>query len=246
MIDVVKYMKHISFDTEVTEVIQRTPHIKSFRFTAPDEMSFMAGQIFILTIKVEGKDATKHFSFSNAPTEKSYIEFTKRITGSSFSGALNILKPGDRAHIRMPYGTFTFEEKDRKIAFITGGIGITCVRSICKYICDMNLKTDVILLYSSKTVRDIVFYKDFDIMSSQHRNIRVVYTQTSPNVDRDAWPGRIGRISGNVIEEEIPDLFERMFYLTGPPGMVDSISIMLKDELQIAEDKIKQERFLGY
>jgi ferredoxin-NADP reductase len=239
-------MKQISFDTEVIDVIQRTPHIKSFRFTAPDEMSFIAGQIFILTIKVEGKYATKHFSFSNAPTEESYIEFTKRITGSSFSGALNILKPGDRAHIRMPYGTFTFDEKDERIAFITGGIGITCVRSICKYICDMNLETDVMLLYSSKTIRDIIFYKDFEMMSSLHRNIRVVYTLTSPDVDRDAWPGRIGRISSNVIEDEIPDLFERVFYLTGPPGMVDSISKMLKDELQITDAKMKKERFLGY
>lgn len=239
-------MKHFSFDTEVTDVIRRTQNIKSFRFTAPDEISFKAGEIFNLTIEIEGKNSTKHFSFSNSPTETAYIEFTKRITESSFSSALNNLRPGDWAHIRMPYGTFAYDGKEAKIAFITGGIGITCVRSICKYICDMNLKTDVVLLYSSKTLSDIVFYEDFDIMSSMHHNLRVVYTLTSPNVNRKEWTGRVGRISSIVIEDEIQDLFDRVFYLTGPPGMVDSIDTMLKDELSISDDKIKKEVFLGY
>jgi ferredoxin-NADP reductase len=239
-------MKQIEFETEVIDVIKRTNYIKSFRFRAPEDVYFNAGQIFNLTIRVEGKDSTKHFSFSNSPMEKGYIEFTKRITGSVFSGALNRLKEGDWARINMPFGSFTYKGEHDKIAFITGGIGITCVRSICKFICDMKLQTDMVLLYSSKTAEDIVFLEDFDKMSSDNSKLKVVYTLTSPDVDRRSWTGRTGRISSAMVREEIPDISERMFYLSGPPGMVDSLSSILSDKLDIENEKIRQERFLGY
>ena len=234
------------FETEVIDVIQRTNYIKSFRFRAPGDVYFKAGQIFNLTIRVKGKDSTKHFSFSISPTEKGFIEFTKRITGSEFSRALNRLKTGDWARINMPFGSFTYEEEDKKIAFITGGIGITCVRSICKFVCDMKLAIDMVLLYSSKTVEDIVFHEDFDIMSSVNNKLRIVYTLTSPDVNRLTWKGRTGRMNSAMVREEIPDLSERVFYLSGPPKMVDSLRSILSDELNIENEKIRQERFLGY
>jgi ferredoxin-NADP reductase len=239
-------MKQIEFETEVINVIRRTNYIKSFRFRAPGDINFNAGQIFNLTIQIEGKDSTKHFSFSNSPMEKGYIEFTKRITGSEFSRALNRLKEGDWARINMPFGSFAYKGDHEKIAFITGGIGITCVRSICKYICDMKLQTDMVLLYSSKTAEDIVFLEDFDKMSSLNNNLRVVYTLTSPDIDRRSWSGRTGRISSTMVREEIPDISERVFYLSGPPRMVDSLSLILSDKLHVENEKIRQERFLGY
>ncbi|NQS99821.1 MAG: xylene monooxygenase, partial [Candidatus Omnitrophica bacterium] len=69
-----------TFETEVLEVISRTPGVKSFRFKTAQQARFLPGQFFLLTIKIDSKEATKHFSFSNSPTENSYIEFTKRIT----------------------------------------------------------------------------------------------------------------------------------------------------------------------
>lgn len=239
-------MKQIEFETEVIDVIKRTNHIKSFRFRTPEDVYFIAGQIFNLTIRIEGKDSTKHFSFSNSPTEKGYIEFTKRITGSVFSGALDRLKEGAWARINMPFGSFAYKDEDEKIAFITGGIGITCVRSICKFICDMKLQADMVLLYSSKTAEDIVFLDDFDKMSSVNSKLKVVYTLTSPDVDIRSWTGRTGRISNAMIREEIPDISERVFYLSGPPKMVDSLSSILSDKLDIENNKIRQERFPGY
>jgi ferredoxin-NADP reductase len=238
--------KQIEFETEVIDVIKRTNYIKSFRFRTPEEIYFNAGQIFNLTIKLEGQDSTKHFSFSNSPTEKGCIEFTKRITGSKFSLGLDRLVKGDWGRINMPFGSFAYKGEDEKIAFITGGIGITCVRSICKFVSDMKLSTDIVLLYSAKTVKDIVFYEDFDKMSSLNNKLRIVYTLTSPDVDRLSWNGRLGRINSEMVSREIPDLSERIFYLTGPPKMVDSLNSILSDELNIENEKIRLERFLGY
>ena len=236
----------IEFETEVVEVIRRTPYIKSFRFTCPDNATFKAGQIFRLTIRIEGKESTKHFSFSNSPTEKGYVEFTKRITDSTFSGALDILAVGDYARIFMPFGLFTFEEGHGKVAFVTGGIGITAARSICKYLVDTGSDDDIILLYSNRTEEDIAFYQDLREMEGNKKRMKVVHTLTSKEAVYWEWKGRSGRINEKMIREEIPDYRERIFYVSGPPSLVETLHSLLRDSLKIPEESIRTERYIGY
>ncbi len=233
------------FETKVIEIIQRTHDIKSFRFAVPGEIYFKPGQFFVLTIKINGQELTKHFSFSISPTEKGYVEFTKRITSSDFSQTLDRLKVGDWARLKMPYGLFTFEGEHEKVAFLVGGIGITAVRSMCKFACDKKLSTDIILIYGNRTERDIVFHDDFLAMESENKKLRVVYIVTDP-IDKNSWKGRIGLINSPVIKEEVPDYQERMFYICGPPKMVNSLRFLLTDELKLDKKQVKWEHFTGY
>ncbi|MFN3480595.1 MAG: ferredoxin--NADP reductase [Thermodesulfovibrionales bacterium] len=179
------------FETKVINIIQRTHDIKSFRFEVKEEISFKPGQFFVLTIRINGQEATKHFSFSNSPTERGYVEFTKRITGSEFSQALDRLKVGDWARLKLPYGFFTFEGEYEKIAFLVGGIGITTIRSMCKYACDKKLSTDIVLVYRNKTEEDIAFFDDFIQMEAENKNLRVVFILSDP-VDKVSWKGKTG------------------------------------------------------
>lgn len=236
----------VIFETEVLDIIPRTPGVKSFRFKAGEEVSFKPGQFFFVSIRINGTERTKHFSFSNSPTEKGYVEFTKRMTGSEFSKGLDELKAGDWARLKMPYGSFTFEGEYKKIAFLSGGIGITPIRSICKFATDMSLATDIVLLYGNNDWQDIVFKDDLDGMCSDNKNVRIVYTLTSPNIDRHSWPGRVGYIDEAMIREEIPDYRERIFYICGPPGMVEALVDTLKNRLDVQGDKIRIENFTGY
>ncbi len=236
----------IKFDTEVLDIIQRTHNVKSLRFKIEEGVEFKAGQFFFITIKLGDRERQKHFSFSNSPTEKGYVEFTKRITDSEFSQALDKLKIGDWAHIKMPYGSFGLGGENEKIAFLSGGIGITPIRSICKFVADTGLLTDIVLLYSNHNQEDIIFRQDLDQMGSANKNIRIVYTLTSPDIDKQTWPGRIGYIDDEMIRQEIQDYNERFFYICGPPRMVEGLRNVLRNKLSIQEDKIKTENFLGY
>jgi len=235
----------IEFEAKILDVIQRTPDVKSFRLSAAEEARFKPGQFFTVTIAVEGEKATKHFSFSNSPTEKGYIEFTKRITGSPFSKALDRLNPGDITRIKMPFGSFTFEGEHERIAFLSGGIGITPIRSMCRYAADKELSTDIILIYSNRDAGDIAFREDFDRMQAANRGVRVIYTLTQ-EPEGTGWNGRIGRIDDEMIKAEIPDYRERVFYTCGPPKMVEGIVSVLKDKLGLEETAIKRENFTGY
>lgn len=234
------------FETSVIDIIERTASVRSFRFENKPNVDFKAGQFFLVTIKVDGKDSAKHFSFSNSPTEKGYIEFTKRITDSPYSKALQSLRTRDWAGIKMPMGSFTFEGEYKKIAFLSGGIGITPIRSICKFVTDSKIDADIVLLYGNNMEKDIIFRQDLDEMAMVNDKLRVVYTLTSKDIDNRAWGGRTGYIDAAMVKGEIPDYSERVFFICGPPTMVGSLTKILKDALSVPTERIRLERFAGY
>jgi glycine betaine catabolism B len=236
----------IIFQTEVVDIIDRAPGVKSFRFNTSGDLAFQPGQFFFVSIMINGQEATKHFSFSNSPTEKGYIEFTKRLTGSEFSKALGRLKKGDWAKIKAPMGNFTFQQEHTRIAFLSGGIGITPIRSICRFVSDKGIASDIVLLYGNSSKKDIIFKEDLDAMSESNKNLKIVYTLTAHDTDDNTWQGRRGFIDKEMIIEEIPDYTGRVFYICGPPNMVAVLSNTLSRGLNIEKDNIIIENFTGY
>jgi len=234
----------LQFETKVIGIIDRAPGVKSFRFESKESVLYKPGQFFFVGINIDGEERTKHFSFSSSPTEAGYIEFTKRLTESPYSKALTSLSVGEKVKLKMPYGNFTFLGEYKKIAFLSGGIGITPIRSICKYVFDKKTDTDVVLLYGNNTEKDIIFKEDLDKIAKE--NIKVLYTLTSSLVDRKAWRGKLGFIDEKMIKDEIPDYKERIFYICGPPLMVKSLTDILKDRCNVKNENIKLENFTGY
>lgn len=233
------------FDTALGEVIPRTPSVRSFRFPVrAKNVRFLPGQFFFITIKVIGQDADHHFSFSNSHTEKGYIEFTKRITNSDFSQTLAVMSPGTWARLRGALGDFTLPRKQRKLSFLSGGIGITPLRSMLRYIVDKHLDYDVVLLYGSSSVEEIVFREELDSFAGEHHGIRVEHTLSGANAS-PGWSGRTGVINSQMVREVMPDFMERLHYVSGPPRMVLSLEEQLI-ALGVPRGQIRIDSFTGY
>lgn len=229
------------FETEVIETIQRTPDIKSIRFERPQGFDYLAGQYMFITLGSGQSQMTKHFTISSSPTE-GYLEITKRLTGHEFANALERLNVGDRVSIDGPYGDFTFQGEYDKIGMLSGGIGITPLRSIIKYSTDRNLKTSIVLIYSNSHEDDIAFKDELELMQRQNPHIKVINTITRPG---PGWKGVTGRINADIMNRFMPDYLKRYFYTSGPQKMVDAMVSLLRD-LNVAEKQIKQEYFPGY
>lgn len=230
----------MNFETEVRKIIQMTKDVKSFRFDRPQDFAFKAGQWMYVNIKVDGTSKLHHFTISASPTED-YLEFTKKITDHPYSQALDKMKGGEWAKINGPYGDFTYSGENIKLGFLTGGIGITPMRSILRFIADKNLDTDIRMLYSNKTSGDIVFKDELDKIASEHKNIKIDHVLTR----EPDWEGLKGHVDAKMIKEQIPDYTERTFYICGPPAMNEALSKALL-ELKVAEKQIKLEDFTGY
>lgn len=234
-------MDIISFETEVDEIIQRTYNVKSFRFARPKKFLYHPGQYLVIKIKSKEEFKMKHFTISSSPTED-YLEFTKKITDHEFSLALDRLSVGDWAEIQGPYGEFTIIGEEKEIAMFTGGIGITPMRSNIKYATDKKIPNKIILFYSNKTVKDIVFRDQLDQMKKQNPNLKILYTLTKPDPN---WDGIEGYFNEEFVKKEIPDFNKWVFLTSGPPGLVENMSNLFL-QFGIPEVQIRKEHFPGY
>lgn len=231
----------MNFVTDVIETVQRTPTVKSIRFAKPGGFEYLPGQYMFITLGSGSDQMTKHFTISSSPTE-GFLEITKRLTGHPFANALACLKSGDRVSIMGPYGDFTFQGEHEKVGMLTGGIGITPVRSIIKYSVDKGLNANIILIYSNSHEDDIAFGDELAEMEKQSADIKVIETVTRPGI---SWKGVTGRIDAEMVRRFIPDYLERIFYASGPQKMVDAVVSILR-ELKMPEPQVKQEYFPGY
>ncbi len=230
------------FETNVKDIIPRTPDVTSFRFPKPKELTYRAGQYFFISIKQGDKELKKHFSFSSSPTENEYIEFTKKLTDHEFSSALRNVKVGDWARIDAPYGQFTFEGEYPKIALLAGGIGITPFMSITKFAADKGLTSKITLFYGCRKETDFAFKRELEALEQQNKNIKIIFTVNEPT---DQWKGSTGVINADMIKKELPDYKENVFYTCGPPGMVKAMQALV-DSLGLPKEQLKLEFFTGY
>lgn len=225
--------------------IKRTPTIESFRFASAEKIDFSPGQ-FLQVIFDEkdrnNKELNKYLSFSSAPG-KDYIEVTKRLSESLFSQRLRGLKAGDEVYIKAPFGNCVFKDEYQKIGFLIGGIGITPVISILEYIVGKKLSTDAVLLYSNRTEADIAFRQVLDYWQESNKNIKISYTITECQPKDSSC--EFGRIDKNLALEKIKDYKERIFFIFGPPKMVEAMQALCI-EVGCDRGNIKTENFVGY
>jgi ferredoxin-NADP reductase len=232
----------MKFETTVKEVIPRTPDTTSFRFPRPNGFEFKPGQYMTVTIKSGDIELMHPFSISSSPTDQDFIEFTKKLTTSEYSTRLREMNYGDWAQIDGPYGKFTCECEYEKILLLAGGIGITPFFSIMKYCTDNKKTTNIVLVYGSRSEQEIAFRQQIDEMQASNSNLRVIYIL---NQASSSWKGRVGFVTTELIQQEVSDYRDRVFYACGPPVMVSAMQ-KLVNALGLPENQLKLEALVGH
>jgi glycine betaine catabolism B len=227
------------------ERVRRADGIESFRFAPGERIEFAAGQFLQVMFdpaREDNKDLNKYLSFSCSPC-RPYIEVTKRLSDSVFSRRLRELRMGDEVLFRAPLGNCVFTEQYKKIVFLIGGIGITPVISIIEYIIDKKLDTDAVLFYSNRTDEDIAFQKELEHWRTVDNRLRVIFTVTDcqPKDTRCIF----GFIDRRLLQQQLTDYAERVFFIFGPPKMVEAMTALCL-EIGCNKENIKTESFIGY
>ena len=152
------------------------------------------------------------------------------------------MKTGDTISVSQLSGNFVLpKDKTRKLAFIAGGIGITPFRSMTQYMIDSKDVRPTILLYSNRAVKEIAYKELFD--RAQKIGMKTIYAVTGEQTSLP-WIYN-GSLTPDIIKKTIPDYMERIFYLSGPRGMVKSFELSLK-QMGIPRRRIKIDFFPGF
>ena len=234
-------------NSSLQQKINYSADISSFVFDKPSAFSFEPGQFLQWTLPHQNPDdrgINRYFTISASPTEN-FLMLTTRFSqnGSTFKKTLQNLQPNQTITINNLEGNFTLpQDQNQPCVFLAGGIGITPFRSMIKYLIDKNEKRTITLLYSAKSTQDFVF-KDLFSEAQAKINLKVVYV-----VAEDApvdWPCRSGLIDFKLIQEEVSQYLQNLFYISGPKSMVGSFTKMLTDN-GVDASKIKHDFFPGY
>lgn len=220
----------------------------SFYFKRPKDYEFKPGQYLRIEIEIENPDVrgnSRLFTISASPTETDLM-ITTRIIQSSFKKTLKQMKNGTKVKIFGPYGAFTLNEEDlRPRVFLAGGIGITPFHSMIAYVVANNLSIPITLFTSFKIPEEIVYGDQMREIAKNYKWFKLIETVTRPEESKIPWKGLTGRISADLIKDSILDLPSSIFYISGPPKMVDALSETVKS-LNIPQENIKIEKFTGY
>lgn len=218
-----------------------------FHWEKPEGFEFKAGQFGKVTLvdppDTDDEGNGRTLSFTTAPYEKTLAVAT-RMRDSAFKRSLEKLPTGAEATLSGPNGDFTLHKtQDTPAVFVIGGIGITPIRSIIAQATHDRLPHEMTLLYSNTTPDDAAFIEDLEGFAKENPNFTFVpvYTQVSET----EWSGERGHIDAEMLARHVSDIAAPIYYLSGPPGMVQAMHQMLV-EAGANEDKIRSEEFGGY
>ena len=224
---------------------------KSFFWETEKPVNYLAGQYFYFTLPSlnypDPRGATRHFTLSSSPTEGNLLRNTTRIREESgYKKTLDDLEIGTLIEGEGPNGTFILDEAEPgPHVFLAGGIGITPFRSMIKYAADKNLNTQIHLIYSNSIPEEIAFRAELDGLAKSWPNLKLDMTVTKPEESKEPWKGLTGRIDENLIQKLVPDINNNIFWVCGPPAMVEAMEQTL-GKLNLSSGKVRSEKFTGY
>ena len=211
-----------------------TPDIYEFIFSANQKLNYLPGQYLEWTLdhpQPDQRGNRRYLTLASSPSEKDLrIGIKIQENGSSFKKALLSLDKSPVIASQLS-GNFTLpKDRSKGYVFVAGGIGITPFRSMIKYLVDMNLKMDIILLYINNNESEVVYRDIFD-----SAGIKTIYynTDTSGYFNETSFP------------KLISDFKDRIFYISGPHGLVSTAENILKT-LGIKSDHLKTDYFPGF
>ena len=181
-------------------------------------------------------------SLASSPTQP-FLEFGARLSNSPWKSAFAALQVGDIVEIDGAYGHFILDQ-DRDAVFIAGGIGITPLKGMARYMADTRSPRRSVLIYSNRSQEEIAYRSELEALAGESDRLQVIHTLTREPAG-SGWTGRRGRIDLGLVRDASKRLNDPAYYLCGRGSMVMDVGRMLLDS-GLPRDRIMFEVFRGY
>ena len=218
------------------QITDETPDVKAFRFETKEPVDYLPGQFFMVRFENDPK-LQRAYSISSTPSNKNYIEIAVRLVGV-FTHKLFEAKIGDSFIFKGPFGKLTFnEEMKDNLVMISGGCGLSAFMGIIRYCNEKKLPNRVKLVYSARTPADIIFRKELEEIEAKNPNFSCTITITRPKPEHN-WTGSTGRISEDLLKQNIEDIENNLYYLCGPMEFVKT-NMSFLENLGVKKERMK-------
>ncbi|WP_221403862.1 2Fe-2S iron-sulfur cluster-binding protein [Pseudoduganella umbonata] len=232
----------------VMNVITETPTVKTVRLgpaadAAALPFTFLPGQFLNVTFSIGGARMNRSYSISSSPTQRAYLDLTvkREPRGAVSRHIADLLKVGDELEAGGPVGRFTFTGTEaNSIVLISGGVGITPMMSISRYLSEQSWPNDIFFIYACRSPADFIFAKEIAELERHNPWLHVTVVMEHP--DGTDWQGLTGRLNTDVLSQAVPHIASRRIHMCGPPVMMEAVRSLLQ-ELKVPAEQIKTEDF---
>lgn len=237
------------YTVKLTEKRDVADGTMAFHFEKPEGFTYKAGQFAECTLidpaETDAEGNTRPFSIASAPYEDELM-FASRMRDTAFKRVLKTMALGTELSLNGPHGSFTLhDDTNIPAVFLTGGIGVTPVRSIVLQAMHDNLPHRILVFYSNRRPEDAAFLEELMKSHGTNPNYTFVGTMTEMNKSGREWHGETGVIDKAMLLKFMDDLMLPIYYIDGPPDMVKAMRQMLR-EAGVDKGNIRTEEFSGY
>ena len=237
------------FDTQLVSKETVAEGTMAFHFARPEGFRFTAGNAVNVTLvdppQTDGKGNTRTFSIVSAPSE-SIVTVATRMRDSAFKRVLKSAPAGTPVRLAEPGGEFTLDPVDsRPAVLLAGGIGITPFVSMSRHAASERLARPLWLFYSNRRPEDAPFLDELMALGERNPNYRCVATMTDMEKSARPWCGERGFVDQAMLERHLGGLSTAVYYIAGPPAMVEAMQEMLA-AAGVGADAVRTDEFYGY
>jgi len=230
----------------VKSIKPETPRVKTFTLTLPAWMRHRAGQHYDIRLTAEdGYQAQRSYSIASEPERKGEVDITvERIDDGEVSTYLHdVLVLGDRIEVRGPIGGYFVWEAAMTgpLLLVAGGSGVVPLMAMIRHRAAAGVENPAALLYSSRTLEDIIYYRELERLHSADGGLRIFHTLTRSQPA--GWGGYTRRIDQDMLKEVAGPLGRSVqVFICGPTLLVEAAASTLV-KIGIDPGQIRTERF---
>jgi ferredoxin-NADP reductase len=174
------------------------------------------------------------FSIANSPLQRNSIRISYSVKGRYTSRMEYEIKEGNYVWIKMPYGEFIIPNEVSDVVLLAGGTGITAFTAFLGKL-SPDSQFMVYLCYGVRNEKLFMYREFIDKRCHEIPNLKVFYFVETDKISSSELSGRL---SVKKIWQSIRNPDNSIFYISGPPMMIQSVTNDLK-MLGLSSESIK-------
>ncbi|MEO8745532.1 MAG: ferredoxin reductase [Candidatus Dormiibacterota bacterium] len=214
---------------EVAQLVQETPRVATLRLKVPEWPGHLAGQhVDVRLTADDGYQTERSYSIASPPEDPRLAITVERLVDGEVSPYLvGEIKTGDKVELRGPIGGFfVWDAGERPLLLVAGGSGVVPLMAMLRHRALAKIKPPARLLYSSRTIDDIIYRDELDRLAASGDGLTValVLTRAQPA----GWKGYARRIDSQMVadvawpKDQVPAVF-----ICGPTSFVEAAASLL-------------------
>ena len=167
----------------VESIAAETYRAKTLRVSLPAWRPFRPGQhVDVRLTAPDGYQAQRSYSIASAPESQGVLDLTVELVddGEVSPWFFDVAEPGDTFELRGPIGgPFTWSlEAGGPLLLVAGGSGIVPLMSMLRHRSAANGSSSALLLYSSRSLDDVIYRGEFESLAADPDGPIVLHTLT--------------------------------------------------------------------